>query len=254
MKYKILFLLAFILLIGFSACKDEDQPGVDFSITYKATYGGEQLKKNTDFLFGAFPLEFIRYRLYLSDITLLKSSGEEVRLAEVEYLDFFPDVASTNLSATPQITYQHIPEGTYSGIRIGYGVKAALNAKKPSDFPSGHPLSDETDYWSGWKSYIFSVLDGKADPENDGSKNLTFSYHCGSDAVYKTFTFNEEIQVASGQPRIELSFDVLKFLTNDDGSLYDIQAKPATSNNASDVQVALELMPNYAHATTVKQL
>lgn len=253
MKNTILFLFAFVFFASCSGCKDKEEPtGIDFDVTFKATYDGNQLEKNKDYLFGTIPLYFIRCRLYLSDITLLKADGTEKQLAEVEYLDFTADNGASNLTVTPKITYKNVPEGEYTGIRLGYGVKPSLNAKDPSDFPTGHPLNIETDYWASWGSYIFMVLDGKADPDGDGVKNLSLAYHCGSDAVYKVFTINHNIVVAQGQGGITIEFDMLKFLTNEDGSLYDIAAHPATSDIAGNIVVSSVLMANFGRATTVK--
>lgn len=249
---KLSFILALSVSIFLTACGDqgaEEATGVDFDITFKATFDGAQLEKNKDYTLGTIPLFVEAYRLYLSDITLLKGSEEYV-ISEIEYLDFTPTNA---VFATRTITFKNVPEGEYTGIRLGYGVKPELNAKRPSNFPAGHPLSIENDYWSGWNSYIFSTLDGKADPDNNGSKNLSLAYHCGSDPVYKTFDFNQSIHVHAGEAGARISFDVKKYLTLADGTFYDIGAHPATSNDASDVTVAQVLMANYGRATSVEQ-
>lgn len=246
----IAFLLTIFSFAFLSSCHDHDEnTGVDFDITFNATFDGAQLEKNKDYLFGTTPLFVEACRLYLSDITLLNGT-DEIVISEIEYLDFTPTNA---VFATPTITFKNVPEGEYTGIRLGYGVKPSLNAKRPSNFPAGHPLSIENDYWSGWNSYIFSTLDGKADPENDGTKNLSLAYHCGSDPVYKTFEFAQTIHVHAGEAGARISFDMKKFLTLADGSLYDIVAHPATSNSASDVSVAQVLMANFGRATTVAQ-
>ncbi len=244
----LLILLSFALL---PACGDQgtELTGVNFDITCKATFDGVQLEKNKDYQFGNIPMFVEACRMYLSDITLL-NGDKEIVLSEIEYLDFTPTNA---VSATPTITFKNVPEGEYTGIRIGYGVKPSLNGKRPSSFPAGHPLAIENDYWSGWSSYIFSTLDGKADPENDGSKNLSLAYHCGSDAVYKTFEFAQAIHVHEGEAGARISFDMKKLLTLADGTLYDIAAHPATSNSVSDVTVAQALTANFGRATTVEQ-
>jgi len=248
---KITLLLALSCFAFLSSCGDDDPkaPGVNFDITFKATFDGVQLEKNKDVQFGSIPLFVEACRMYLSDITLL-SGDKEFQISEIEYLDFTPSNATF---ATPTITFKNVLEGEYTGIRFGYGVKPTLNAKTPSNFPAGHPLSIETDYWSGWDSYIFSTLDGKADPENNGTKNLSLAYHCGSDPVYKTFEFDQAIHVHEGQAGARVTFDMKKFLTLADGSLYDIVANPATSNSASNVTVAQILTANFGRATTVEQ-
>lgn len=255
MKNKLFLLLSIALFAGLAGCDPQEEPitGIDFDITFKATYDGTQLEKNKDYLYDGFPISFIRYRLYLADITLLKADGGEVKISEAEYLDFTPDSGATDLSATPNIVFKNVPEGMYDGIRIGFGVNPVNNAKQPSDFPDGSPLNYEFDYWPGWKSYIFMIVDGKADPDIDGTKNLAFSYHCGSDPVYQVFTFNEHIHVEQGHKGIGIEFDVRKLFTNPDGSLYDIEANPATSNEASDTRVAKDFMSKLGNATTIKQ-
>lgn len=250
MKNPLLYLPLFALL-ALSSCGERGakEVGVNFDIQFRATFDGATLEKYQDYQLGNLPLFFEACRMYLSDITLL-DGNREILISEVVYLDFTPDSAP---SATPTITFKNVPEGVYTGIRIGYGVKPILNAKRPSDFPAGHPLAIETDYWSGWNSYIFSVLDGKADPENDGTKNLSFSYHSGSNPVYKTFEFQHEIHVHEGQAGARITFDMKNFLTLPDGSFFDIVANPATSNIASDVVVAQILTDNFGRATTIEQ-
>lgn len=248
---KLILLLTLSAFAFLTACGDQgtEETGVNFDITFKATFDGVQLEKNKDYQFGAIPLFVEAYRMYLSDITLLKGDQEFV-ISEIEYLDFTPSNASF---ANPTITFKNVPEGEYTGIRLGFGVKPALNAKRPSDFPVGHPLAIENDYWSGWSSYIFSTLDGKADSDNNGSKNLSLAYHCGSNAVYKTFDFTQAIHVHAGEAGAQISFDLKKYLTLADGTLYDIVANPATSNSTNDVTVAQALTANYGRATTVSQ-
>jgi hypothetical protein len=246
----IAFLLTLFSFAFLSSCHEHDEnTGVDFDITFKATFDGAQLEKDKDYQFGNIPMFVEACRLYLSDITLL-NGNDEIVISEIEYLDFTPTNA---LFATPTITFKNVPEGEYTGIRLGYGVKPSLNAKRPSNFPAGHPLSIENDYWSGWNSYIFSTLDGKADPDKNGSKNLSLAYHCGSDAVYKTFEFQKTIHVHAGEAGARISFDMKKFLTMEDGTLYDIVTNPATSNNVGNVTVAQALTANFGRATTIEQ-
>jgi hypothetical protein len=240
-----LFSLAFL----FSCHEHDENTGVDFDITFKATFDGAQLEKNKDYQFGSIPMFVEACRMYLSDITLL-NGNDEIVISEIEYLDFTPTNA---VFATPTITFKNVPEGEYTGIRLGYGVKPSLNAKRPSNFPAGHPLAIENDYWSGWNSYIFSTLDGKADPDNNGSKNLSLAYHCGSDPVYKSFEFAHTIHVHAGEAGAKVSFDMKKFLTLEDGTLYDIVTNPATSNSVGNVTVAQALTANFGRATTIEQ-
>ncbi|MBL7826877.1 MAG: hypothetical protein JNJ57_09625 [Saprospiraceae bacterium] len=250
-KYQI---LAALLLSGlaFYSCKDPVETGIDFDMTFTANFDGQQLEVDKIYPLGTLPINFQRFRLYMSDITLLRGT-EEIRISEVEYLDFTPSSSATNLSVTPKIVFKNVPEGSYDGIRIGYGVKPELNAKRPSDFPAGTPLAIEDDYWLGWKSYIFMVLDGRGDSDNDSNMDFGFSYHCGSDPVYREFTYQQHIHVEKDHPGLQIAFDVRRFLLNDDNSPYDILANRATSNEVSDTRVAEEIMGRFDSVVTMKQ-
>jgi hypothetical protein len=52
---------------------------------------------------------------------------------------------------------------------------------------------------------------------------------------------------------LTIEFDLKKVLTMSDGSLYNIVDNSATSNDASNLTVALALMANYGNATNIKQ-
>ncbi|MDX1911253.1 MAG: MbnP family protein [Saprospiraceae bacterium] len=252
-----IFLLALVSGLFFSACEKNHthESGVPFTISYKATYDGEQLTKYKNYPYGtaAYPLQFSRFSTYLSDIELIKADGSTHRLTEIEWVEFTPDNASTDLSAIPAITYNNVPEGEYTGIRIGYGVKPSLNAKVPADFSGNHPLARELEYWSGWDSYIFNKIEGQGDADNNGAFDHFLLFHCGSDAVYKVYEFSLPIHVHAGHPGLNVTFDLKKLFILADGSWYDIVTNHATSNNPNDISVALVLMNNFEKATSVTQ-
>jgi hypothetical protein len=252
------FLLVLFSGLLFSACDKKhthEETGVPFTIAYKAVYDGDQLTKYKSYPYGpaAYPLQFSRFSTYLSDLELIKSDGSTHRLAEIEWVEFTPDNASNDLSAVPTITYPNVPEGEYTGLRIGFGVKPSLNAKVPANFPNNHPLARELEYWSGWDSYIFNKIEGQGDADNNGAFDHFLLYHCGSDAVYKVYDFDLPIHVHAGEPGLQVVFDLKKLFLLDDGSYYDIVTNHATSNNPSDISVALVLMNNFKKATNVSQ-
>lgn len=248
-KIKFSFLIL-VTAIWATACGDvKDDIGVEFPVTFRATFDNEDMVKGQEYFLGNLPLFFESCRMYVSDITLLQGS-KQIQLSEVEYLDFTPQGSQSPYNT---IRFKNVPPGNYDGLRIGFGVKPVLNAKSPSNFPFGHPLAEEVDYWSAWKSYIFSVFDGKADPENDGTKNLTFSYHSGSNPVYKVFDFSYPIQVQPSGPTTLVTLDVKELFTTPDGSFFDIVNNPATSNSASDVTVAQTITANFGRAISLSQ-
>ena len=244
-------LLAVAFLTG---CKKEEHPvtdaKTDFDITFRATYDGEQVRRYTNYSFDGAPIQFTGYALFLSDITLLKGT-EEIRLSEIEYVNFFPSNLTSDLSDAPVLTFEQVPEGEYTGIRLGFGVKPALNALNPGNFRPGEPLFNEFEYWAGWDSYIFSRIDGSYDPNSDGVFETTLVYHCGGDGVYREFTFEKPIHIHAGAADLGIDFDLKKMFVMPDGSLYDIVTNYATSNNPNNIVVASVLMDQYQRATVI---
>lgn len=253
---KLILLLALFAAACLPACHDHNEDAAaDFTVTFKATFDGDQLTKYKDYPYGptAYPLQFSHFTTYLSDIELLKSDGTTQLLSEIEFVNFTPDNAPSDLSATPIITYKNVPEGEYTGLRIGYGVKPSLNAKKPSGYATDHPLAKEGEYWPGWNSYIFNKIEGQGDADNNDTFDHFLLFHCGSDAVYKVYSFDQPIHVHAGQPGASVVFDLKKVFTMADGTAYDIVTNFATSNNPSNVTVAQVLMTNFEKATAVGQ-
>lgn len=250
-------ILVVAVALFFAACdKTEDpEPLVrEIDITFKALYDGNRLVKNIDYPYADYKVQFSLFTSYFSDIRLLKQTingTQEVLLSEVEYIDFTPQNAPNDTSIDVTIRVK-AEEGTYTGIKMGYGVKPSMNSKAPADFPSGHPLNKEVEFWPGWKSYIFNKIEGQGDGNNDGIPDIFLIYHCGSDKVYREYEFQKEIQVGDAT-QLTVEFD-LKDLFQVDNQWFDmtIPSNQFTSNLATDVRVATILMDNFGRATKIK--
>jgi hypothetical protein len=245
--------LIFLLLpFLFLACdKDEDVKTATLNVSFDAEYDGERLELQKAYDYGGFPVQFTIFNLYVSDMTLLKSDGTSVPVQEVEFLNF--NNSPTNQTPTVRFAYPDMPLEDYSAVRLGIGVKADLNAKKPADFASGHPLSREEFYWPGWESYIFTQIQGFADVDNDGQPDLTMFYHTGSDQVYQELTLPLPTRNAAGSWELAFTIDLKQLFTQADGLLYDIVANPTTAHDPSNLAVGQFIMNNYQKAITVTQ-
>lgn len=248
----ILLVSSSLFLMGCGDGALNEPPSSDFTITFKAQYGGQPLEKYKNYDYSTYKVHFSRFNMYLSDITLLKGN-QEFKISDIDWVDFTPDQASNNLAVDVPITFKKVPDGEYTGIRIGYGVSPGLNAKKPGDFSFSHPLSRESEYWSGWGSYIFNKIEGKADTDNSGAFGASLVYHCGSNAVYRDYTFNLPITVEKGAAAT-VAFD-LKQLFTINGVWFDLTVpeNQFTSNDAGNVVIAKILMDNFDSATAVQQ-
>ena len=247
MKYLSILLLAGLFL--FAGC-DKDSKEKEFTITFKAVYDGAPLVKNINYNYDTYTVQFSRFSAYMSDIRLLKGT-EEVMLSEIEYLDFTPAFASNDNAVDVTIKVK-AKEGDYTGIKMGYGVKQSLNAKAPADFASGHVLNKEEEYWSGWKSYIFNKIEGQGDGDGDGTPDIFLVYHCGSDKVYRDYSFDHAFTLTENA-NLNVEFDLKKLFVND-GVWFDLNenSNQATSNELTDTRVARFLMENFDQATTIK--
>lgn len=243
-------LLASALLL--SACGDNSQetPLADYTLTFTGTYDGERLEKYKDYPYDDYKVAFYRFNTYLSNVTLLKGN-EEIRLADVEWVDFTPDISPTNTSLDVPLRY-NVPEGDYTGIRIGFGVRPDLNAKQPRDFAVGHPLAREIEYWLGWRSYIFNKIEGQGDSDGDNQPDIFLIYHCGSDDVYREYTFQHPIRVEKGSGNT-VELDLKKIFTIN-GQWFNLKEpyNQFTSNNPADVVVATILMDNFDKGVIIK--
>ncbi len=251
-------LLFFVLLTGVAllgGCKDKsgpEGPASDITVTFKVLYDGQPLEKYKAYDYDTYKVQFTRFNTFLSNITLFDGSTD-VLLGDVEWVDFTPDTASGNLAVQVPVTFKSVPDGAYTGMRIGFGVPASLNARQPKDFPTGHPLSRENEYWLGWKSYIFSKIEGQVDLDNNAVYDAGLVYHCGSDAVYRTYSFNVPLKVETGaKATVEID---LKKIFNPAGTWFDLhlQANQQTSNDAGNVVISTVLVNNFGAATTVRQ-
>lgn len=253
---KFLFPTLFAALLVFAGCdgtKDITNPASDLTITFKAVYDGQPLEKYKTYPYDNYEVDFIRFNAFMANIVLL-DGNKEVRLSDIEWVDFTPDLAPTNKALDVPITFKNVPGGNYTGIRLGYGVPPALNAKQPKDFAFTHPLSRENEYWLGWGSYIFNKIEGRVDLNSNGVFDGGLIYHCGSDAVYREYTFDLPIKVEPGAAGLVVEFDLKKlFVINGTWLDLKIPYNHITSNDFNDVVIATILMDNFGNATSVTQ-
>jgi hypothetical protein len=256
MKFQTI-LIALVALFTVISCKKEDDPIVpvvpataELTITFKALYDGLPLQTNKSYDYDTYKVQFSQFNTYLSDIKLLNGTTETL-LAESAFINFTPSAAADDKSVevTLKVT---VPTGDYTGIKMGYGVKPSLNAKRPSDFPAGHPLAQEVEYWPGWKSYIFNKIEGQGDSNNDQVDDIFMIFHCGSDKVYREASFAQNMSI-KGNANLSVEFDLKKVFYADNAWWDLTQDKNAfTSNLATDTRVAAVLMDNFDNATTIK--
>jgi len=140
---------------------------------------------------------------------------------------------------------------------------ADLNRCNPSDYGYGHPLT--RNFWDGWASYIFSMVEGAADMDNDGTivtggaNTESFTYHSGTDEVYNEVTINQEIILANDNAPLQLKVDVAKLFRNTDpefdlngDGFLDIETFRGTHSANGEMTIAKTIMDNFSTAVTLE--
>jgi hypothetical protein len=235
------------------SCGESTEDIGKLELNFKLQYGGQTLTmfENVNYPDGK-SMYFSRFSFYFSNPTLIKS-GHNHLLDNLSYLNL---TGSHDTKAKAEqgytITYDNIDVGTYASLDFGIGVPAGDNNKKPSDFPANHILSDFTEYWSGWKSYIFARSEGVIDLDNNGvfGSQDAFSLHLGANEAYRTVSLSNPIEIKKNETtKLTVIIDLKKEF--DGNSIYDINSNPQTHSTDQQDQVN-ELANNLAKAFSIK--
>jgi len=182
---RIFYILSILVL--FASCNREKTG--DLVLNFRPIYNNEPLVMAEDLIFRPdYELRIDKSNFYISNVYIINADGESVELSEVEFVDLSFFDLNSSLEGT-NFTYKDLPVGNYTAIRMTIGVTPGLNATKPQDYPSTHPLSLSSQYWESWGSYIFSKTEGAVDTLQDGSFDHKFAYHTGSDALARTIEY-----------------------------------------------------------------
>ena len=129
-------------------------------------------------VYGTYDNNSVSYRLetlkyYLSHLKLNNNEVADVFLYDVE--------SDNNFILT------HHNNNTINAIEFGLGLTESQNYSDPTTFVSTHPLSfAQNTYWYMTPpSYIFVMVEQKADTLGNGAYNLPISYHLAHNDLYR---------------------------------------------------------------------
>ncbi len=258
MKY-LVYLFSTLLLLGFFSCEDDEAVATevtDVELTLKANYDGETFMTEKDYDYDGTAIRFTKLAFYISDIVLLSSGSGEIELKDVEFVDLGFNISEqAQAEAGVKIEAKQVDVGSYSGIRFGLGVPADLNRTSWTDYGSGHPLRNDSHYWSSWESFIFAKIEGKIDTDGDGMVDNSFLFHTGSDDAYTERSIGSSIDLVLDELK-QLTFnidvkDILK--TTDvgcdaDGNGYlDLQTTNCNrTHSLEQIDLVKEIMSNFS--------
>lgn len=186
---------------------------------------------------GSVPLDFETAYPYKSGYVKFEAVRFYISLPGVVYEKgdtlIFPDVYGLLDMDNDRVVVGKIPPGRYSHVTFGMGVDRERNtqmgslAQPATQYPMDHALSAAHGMYWGWNpGYIFARFDGRYDVDGNGyftdSVDVLFSYHPGTDKLYRTIYRPAVFSAEGGQVTLSLRMDVLKCLEP-----LDIPAHPA---------------------------
>lgn len=210
--YCLIFLSLFVLL---SACKptqpEPEETGI-FEFTFLARVGGQAFDKDVMFqniLGQRYTVEV--FRMYVSDLTLIREDGTDTLIAETLLLDFAEDEIKKTEHGEGLFEQFIVPTGNYSGVRFGIGVPESRNGLDPTDYPSDHPLSvSQGGHWSWTTGYKFIQMDGRIDSSASGTGplDLGIAYHTGTNDLYRTISYTDTEHAFEVKNETETQFEL----------------------------------------------
>lgn len=219
------YILLVVLTSGILSCSKEE-PGFQgpvgkLNVNIRLMYGDEpliMLKKykladNRDILFN-------RVSMLISNIKL----GElEVNKDDVKMLNFTNQNSSlTNAIQGVTLEINNAPAINNSNLSFCIGLPSELNQKDPSKYGINSPLSDQGEFWSAWKSFIFARFEGFYDGKKTGQTDKSFLLHTGGDDALRCLNLKQSIFITENQTKtITLLLDMKTILAG-----YDIDANP----------------------------
>jgi hypothetical protein len=241
-----------LLSIAFFQCKPNtpeppaptSQTGtlrIHFLPTYEnqPLYMNKELKHN-----GSLPIKFQRLSLFSN---LLSATNI---LSPTQKVDF-SNIYDENTAKQGILMSLDMSIGSYKELQIGIGVDRTSNKKLPSDYKNGDPLAEVGDYWDSWDSYIFTKTEGKFDADGSGKFASGFSYHTGTDEMYRVFNIPNTITIENGKiTYVNIEVDFKKVMNGTNGAIDPLKEKNAHS--LANKPVAIKIMDNYITAFSVR--
>ena len=225
-KFKqILILFTLTPLLFSMGCGDKENTNGQVDIIFKLKYKGEPLEMLKEYTYpDGKAMLFNRVSLFMSD---LKFDGKDG--ITIDNNTHMVNFTSSNSSAAgaaagKRVSVKGLSTGEYQLLEFCIGVPNELNAKTPADFTNDKDLSVTSEYWPGWKSYIFFRCEGFIDLNGDGVKEQGFALHTGSDEIFFCLNTTYPITITEASQDIEVDVELSTLFGA--APYYDIGANP----------------------------
>lgn len=191
-------------------------------------------------------LSVSRLTYLLSDLSLIRADGSQVRLA-----NSYGCIDAAE--ARNAFTLSGVPKGIYAGLRFHIGLLPKVNHSDPASYSVGHPLHPLTGHlhWNWQGGYVFFALEGRyLQPDR---RSGGYVYHLATDANLMTVSLRHPLHIATDSA-VNLNFDLDKVF---DG-LYPIRIRPEnggdSTHSARGDRLATQLTRNIERAFRLRSL
>ena len=215
------------------------------SLRFNLMYNGETLSMGRLYEYPTGEqFEFSRFDMYMSDLALRTSDGNELILQEVDYLQMtntFRDEASAQQGYLYAIA--GVAPGDFQSVQFNIGISPEMNETTPSDYPVSHPLGRVGDYWDGegWMSYIFASIEGRINIDTSNPDlEQGIALHLGSNNAFQEVKIDNAFSFANeegDEQIVNINIDLVDLFVSDSGDIYDIISVPSTHSVAQIPQV-----------------
>lgn len=208
-----------LVFLVFISCKSKNE--LDTEIHFIVTYQDQPL---VAFETHQYPdgtlFYFTRFSFFIEDLQL-RNSERTVKLIDRAYVNLSPALNdATRAVIGTQVFAGKVEEGQYQ-LNLSIGVNEKENAKGPSGRSSRDPLSEGSEYWPAWNSYIFNRIEGWLDNNGDGQYTQGITLHLGGDEVYRTINVPGQVTIHDEFNSINLVI-ALDRIFGDTGEWYDL--------------------------------
>ncbi|MCZ4408114.1 hypothetical protein O3Q51_04810 [Cryomorphaceae bacterium 1068] len=252
---KRLLLFTLIVFMAVSCDDDESNPDSKLFLTFDPRFEGEDLQMGvTNTNVHDYPFNVSEIKFYVSNIRLHKSEGDFVELSDIELI-----AMQENRRSVEYV----VPTGDYIGVSYDLGVPYMMNGTNDPDFsisqyPPGHPLSEVTSagmYWQWSSGYRFFSFDGRFDlePNTDEFLPMPFSFHTGTDTLFRELgLFEKSMDISPGETML-LSFAVdVDSIFATAADTIDLAQVTSFHGSPAQIETGIKLANNMSKAFVLK--
>ena len=235
-------LLTFLLIV-FSTTLTYSQTEVLLSITNM--YESEEIKINEPYRFNGSTISFSRITYYIDDIQVEYNQGETRSFEQTILCNGVR--SSTSLGVINDNIYG------VSSIQFSVGLNASNNATLPQDHLNTSALFHQNPpmYSYSNNSYIFSVIEGLIDNDDDGYPETPFVLRATGDQLLASTSVEVNQSSSQNTAEIQLNCVISSWLEDLDLSIVSIQENSGTHTTLLMDNVSLKNVFQASSATSI---